>query len=122
MAYKARNKIGRFAVSAAAVPATIPQAGLVIGARVRVDLSSTGIYRRVGTVRYMGEAGFAEGIWIGIEYDEPVGKNDGSVAGQRYFSCRLPYGGFVRPEKCEMGEWTEEDEDLKLDSDEELET
>lgn len=39
----------------------------------------------VGNVRFIGETHFAAGIWIGIELEEPVGKNDGSVDGIRYF-------------------------------------
>lgn len=39
------------------------------------------------------------GYWIGVEYDEPVGKNDGSVKGRRCFECALDYGGFLRPDK-----------------------
>ena len=41
------------------------------------------------------------GYWIGVEYDEPVGKNDGSVKGRRCFECNLDYGGFVRPDKIQ---------------------
>lgn len=36
---------------------------------------------RTGVVRYFGPTQFREGQWIGIELDEPSGKNDGSVEG-----------------------------------------
>jgi len=32
-------------------------------------------------------------------YDQPVGKNDGSIDGQRYFTCEPNHGAFVNP-KC----------------------
>lgn len=38
---------------------------------------------KVGILRYKGEPHFASGTWCGVEFDEPVGKNDGSVSGQR---------------------------------------
>lgn len=45
---------------------------------------------RTGTLRYIGETGFAKGIWCGVELKEPVGKNDGAVAGTRLiFFCAL---------------------------------
>ena len=49
-----------------------------------------------GVVRYLGTSGFASGIWVGIELSDSLGKNDGSVQGQRYFDCKANFGVFVR--------------------------
>ncbi|XP_023222005.1 CAP-Gly domain-containing linker protein 1-like isoform X1 [Centruroides sculpturatus] len=65
---------------------------LRIADRVLVN-SSSGI--RTGVLRYLGPTAFASGQWAGVELDEPVGKNDGSVAGKRYFDCRMKYGLFA---------------------------
>ncbi|KAJ8306320.1 hypothetical protein KUTeg_016865 [Tegillarca granosa] len=51
--------------------------------------------QRKGTVRYLGGAKFAPGVWYGIELDRPVGKNDGSVNGERYFNCKPKHGVFA---------------------------
>lgn len=51
--------------------------------------------QRKGTVQYVGESKFAPGIWYGIELDRPVGKNDGSVSGERYFQCKPKHGVFA---------------------------
>lgn len=54
-----------------------------------------------GVVRFIGPTDFAEGVWVGVELDSPDGKNDGSVQGVRYFTCRHQeegqFGLFVRP-------------------------
>uniref|UniRef100_A0A667WNE2 CAP-Gly domain containing linker protein 2 n=1 Tax=Myripristis murdjan TaxID=586833 RepID=A0A667WNE2_9TELE len=50
---------------------------------------------KMGVVRYMGETDFAKGEWCGVELDEPLGKNDGAVAGTRYFQCLPKFGLFA---------------------------
>ncbi|KAI8388461.1 uncharacterized protein BYT42DRAFT_611500 [Radiomyces spectabilis] len=52
----------------------------------------------VGTVAYIGHVVFAEGIWVGVELDRRVGKNDGSIDGHRYFKTSPNRGIFVRME------------------------
>ena len=57
---------------------------------------------RIAMVRYIGDAHFASGDWVGVELDDPSGKNDGSVQGQRYFECKPKYGMFVRPSVADI--------------------
>lgn len=52
---------------------------------------------RQATVRFIGTTHFAAGDWVGIELDDPTGKNDGSVQGERYFDCEPGFGMFIRP-------------------------
>ncbi|CDO76476.1 hypothetical protein BN946_scf184615.g2 [Trametes cinnabarina] len=55
-----------------------------------------------GIVRFSGATSFAPGKWIGIELYEPNGKNDGSVQGVKYFTCKPNYGVFVRPSQVKV--------------------
>ncbi|XP_019937836.2 CAP-Gly domain-containing linker protein 1 isoform X1 [Paralichthys olivaceus] len=50
---------------------------------------------KAGVVRFLGETDFAKGDWCGVELDEPLGKNDGAVAGTRYFQCMPRFGLFA---------------------------
>uniref|UniRef100_A0A3B1IM17 CAP-Gly domain-containing protein n=1 Tax=Astyanax mexicanus TaxID=7994 RepID=A0A3B1IM17_ASTMX len=52
-----------------------------------------------GYIQFIGATQFAPGQWAGIVLDEPIGKNDGSVAGVRYFQCEDLRGIFTRPSK-----------------------
>ncbi|XP_061331361.1 CAP-Gly domain-containing linker protein 4 isoform X2 [Pezoporus flaviventris] len=53
----------------------------------------------MGTIRYIGPADFAPGIWLGLELRSAKGKNDGSVGEKRYFTCKLNHGVLVRPSR-----------------------
>lgn len=57
------------------------------------------------TVRYVGHVSPHEGLWLGVEWDNPErGKHDGTIEGVRYFTCRNPKGGsFLRPSKVSFG-------------------
>jgi len=58
-------------------------ATMKIGDRCETKAPGSTIARR-GKVAYLGRTDFKEGLWVGIHFDEPQGKNDGSVAGKRY--------------------------------------
>ncbi|XP_076339911.1 uncharacterized protein LOC143240774 isoform X2 [Tachypleus tridentatus] len=65
---------------------------LKCGDRVVVNATS-GV--KVGILRYLGTTEFAPGEWAGVDLEEPQGKNDGSVAGKRYFECQMKHGLFA---------------------------
>jgi len=110
LTYKKQHKMGRFAPTSENADKSSPDVEEVkksypVGSRCEVDVGDAGLKKR-GAVRFAGATKFGGGgVWIGIEYDEPLGKNDGSVQGERYFSCRPSYGAFVRPDKISIGEY-----------------
>lgn len=42
---------------------------------------------RIGHLRYCGPVAFASGVWVGVELDEPLGRNNGTVAGVSKYFC-----------------------------------
>uniref|UniRef100_A0A4W4GT44 Dynactin subunit 1 n=1 Tax=Electrophorus electricus TaxID=8005 RepID=A0A4W4GT44_ELEEL len=55
-----------------------------------------------GTVAYIGATLFATGKWVGVILDEPKGKNDGTVQGKSYFTCKENHGIFVRQSQIQV--------------------
>ena len=41
---------------------------------------------------FIGLTKFAAGEWVGVNLDEPQGKNDGSVGGVSYFKVNSNFG------------------------------
>ncbi|CAB4406259.1 unnamed protein product [Rhizophagus irregularis] len=81
-----------------------------VGDRCEVDFgegNEEGLKRR-GIVKFVGETKFKPGYWVGVQYDEPVGKHDGTVQGEKYFESPPKHGAFVRPNKVKVGDYPEE--------------
>jgi tubulin-folding cofactor B len=112
LAWKKANKLGRFDPSAPsleqaklqAIDAEIKNREIEVGKRCRVGEEDS----KRGEVMYVGEVEEipgGPGKWIGVRLDEPVGKNDGSLKGKRYWGKDgdPKFGVFVRPERVEVG-------------------
>jgi len=74
---------------------------------VRCEVSTVGAAKRRGEIKYVGTVNFNSGVWVGVQYDEPLGKNDGSVNGKQYWEGKPKYGGFVRPSNITVGDFPE---------------
>lgn len=114
LAYKQLHKVGRFAPPPPTPSDPQSTVDIPLNSRCEVESHEEGLHKR-GAVRFVGPTKFGDGkgVWVGVEYDEPMGKNDGSVQGERYFTCRPNYGAFVRPEKVKVGDYPVEELDLE---------
>ncbi len=80
--------------------------GIVVGSRCEVTPGG-----RRGVVKFVGEVeGLAGGgHWVGVEFDEPVGKCDGKIKDTVIFECKPGFGSFVRGKNVKTGDYPELD-------------
>lgn len=121
--WKKNNQLGRFDVNsknkldleADQTKLDIEQREIEVGKRCKVTPGERrGITKYVGIVPEINEATW----WVGVEFDEPVGKNDGSIKGKRYFTSKPGFGSFLKPSFVEVGDFPPEMDDLDDDDDE----
>jgi hypothetical protein len=68
-------------------------ADLAVGDRVSVEGKGAGIVRFVGPHAENGKPR------VGVELDDAIGKNNGTVKGHKYFTCKDNHGSLVAPGK-----------------------
>ena len=113
--WKKNNQLGRFnpeyqEEKALQITSNIAASQkLQVGNRCRVI--SIGSERR-GVVKFVGKIQSlddGENVWVGIEFDEPTGKNNGYIDGVKIFECKEKHGSFVKPKQVEVGDFPELD-------------
>lgn len=148
LAWKKRQGLGRFASSSESKSheelvqerrehdeKQVRLRKIEVGSRCRVNESD----ERRGTIKFVGEVNGLGGTkeegctWVGVDFDEPVGRNNGVVeitgldddkerkVKKRVFECKGEnYGALVRPAKVEAGPQWEVLDDLMDEDMEEM--
>ncbi|TPX31651.1 hypothetical protein SmJEL517_g05074 [Synchytrium microbalum] len=111
-AFMKQNKMGKYSDEANKPPDHDLYANeasqIPLDSRCEVD-GEYGVAKR-GVVRFVGRVeGLKPGFFIGVEYDEPVGKHDGTVKDVPYFKAKPKHASFVRPDKVRVGDYPEID-------------
>lgn len=89
--------------------------GINVGDRCEVQPGA-----RRGTVRWVGEAEVLKaGYWVGIQLDEPLGMNNGTIKGEKLFECDENHGSMCRGKNVTVGDFPEVDFMASDDEDEE---
>ena len=84
-------------------PPTVPEddaATPELAVESRVRTRAKGL---LGTARFVGAIEhLPEGVWVGVELDEPLGKSDGEVKGVRIFQCAPLHGATLRASALQL--------------------
>ena len=76
-------------------------ANMEVGARCEVNPG-----QKRGVVRFVGRCeALPKGYWVGIQLDEPMGMNNGTVKGVKLFECDDGYGSLQRPKNVSCGDY-----------------
>lgn len=106
-------------LSSASVPGKETVDGHEVGMRCEVQPGA-----RRGVIQFIGEITNLStgGYWVGVQFDEPVGKTDGSAKGKKYFDALPGFGGFIRGTNVQAGDFPERDifDDDDDDSEDEI--
>ncbi|KAI9293299.1 hypothetical protein K502DRAFT_351126 [Neoconidiobolus thromboides FSU 785] len=105
LAFKKRNQLGKFSEKEQEIKEeeTEPK-DMSVNQRCEIKNEEDSMAKR-GTIKFIGKTQFKPGYWVGVELDEPYGKNNGSVNEVPYFECREKYGLFVKPYKVKVGDY-----------------
>jgi len=88
--------------------------GITVGARCQIMPG-----KRRGVVRFVGDAEqLKAGPWVGVQLDEPLGSNNGTIKGLSFFECGENFGAFCRGKNVVVGDFPVKD---LMDSDEDEE-
>jgi tubulin-folding cofactor B len=76
-------------------------AKIEVGSRCEVNPGA-----KRGVVKFVGRCeALPPGFWIGVQFDEPVGMNNGTVKGVKLFECNDGYGSLQRPKNVSCGDF-----------------
>ncbi|XP_027197421.2 tubulin-binding cofactor B [Dermatophagoides pteronyssinus] len=112
-AFKMKNKLGRFAASTAGDDSNDDECVEHMKLGDRCEVTVKNMPPRRGCIMYIGKLGTKPGIFVGVRYDEPWGKNNGTFENVRYFECPPNYGSFVKPNLVKVGDFPELDDGLE---------
>lgn len=111
--WKKDNRLGRFDPNFEKERQQRLQDNLVLSSNIKVGDRCRVINiqgQRLGTVKFVGKIAqlHPDETWVGVEFDEPVGRNSGQIDGVKYFECRHSHGSFLKPKQVEVGDFPEE--------------